>query len=190
MPSLWFHWGRGRIRQIHLSFQSVRGVLNPVYEPPSIRGDNGRVLRQLGKLPLLGRTHFFPRPRRCAAKRVQRPWLEQVVALCARHGVDRGTLLEVGPGFGTFAQLATESGLFARVVAVEPTPEMAAACRARGVEVVEGRIEVAQHWLGAVDVAVAFEVIEHLFEPSVFARGMARCVKPGGLLVLSCPNGT
>lgn len=133
--------------------------------------------------------HIFPASEAVRREKVQRPWLERVVALCTRHGVEQGTLLEVGPGFGTFAQLATESALFDRVVAVEPTPEMAAACRARGVEVVEGRIEEAQHQLNTVDVAVAFEVIEHLFEPAVFLRGMARCVKPGGLLVLSCPNG-
>lgn len=133
--------------------------------------------------------HIFPASEAVRREKVQRPWLERVVDLCACHGVRQGTLLEVGPGFGTFVQLATESGLFERVVAVEPTPEMAAACRARGVAVVECRVEEAQHQLGAVDVAVAFEVIEHLFEPAVFVRGMADCVKPGGLLVLSCPNG-
>ena len=41
-----------------------------------------------------------------------------------------GTLVEVGPGFGTFAALAREE--FERVVAIEPTPELAAACRERG----------------------------------------------------------
>ena len=29
------------------------------------------------------------------------PWLERVVGFCDRHGIARGTLLEVGPGFGT-----------------------------------------------------------------------------------------
>ena len=33
--------------------------------------------------------------------------------------------MEVGPGFGTFAALATASGAFERVVGVEPTPQMA-----------------------------------------------------------------
>lgn len=133
--------------------------------------------------------HIFPASENVRREKVQGPWLERVAAYCERYNVPRNTLLEVGPGFGTFAQLAGESGLFDRVIAIEPTPELAAACRARGVEVIELRVEDARHMLGMVDVAVAFEVIEHLFDPAVFLRGMALSMAPGGLLVLSCPNG-
>lgn len=132
--------------------------------------------------------HIFPASEAVRCEKLQKPRLESVIAYCERYGVPRGTLLEVGPGFGTFAQLAGESGRFGRVVAVEPTPELAAACRARGVEVMERRIEDVQ-MQSAVDVAVAFEVIEHLFDPAVFLRSMARTVAKGGLLVLTCPNG-
>ena len=101
----------------------------------------------------------------------------------------RGTLLEIGPGFGTFAALASGSGAFDRVVAIEPTPEMAAACRERGVEVVQKRIEDAKSEVTAASVACAFEVIEHLFDPSRFVRAVHGMLAPGGLMVLSCPNG-
>jgi 2-polyprenyl-3-methyl-5-hydroxy-6-metoxy-1,4-benzoquinol methylase len=97
--------------------------------------------------------------------------------------------MEIGAGFGTFAALAQESGTFEHIVVVEPTPEMAQACRDRGVHVINKRIEDISTEIDRVDVAVAFEVIEHLFEPRHFLRQCARRVKPGGLLVLSCPNG-
>jgi 2-polyprenyl-3-methyl-5-hydroxy-6-metoxy-1,4-benzoquinol methylase len=82
-----------------------------------------------------------------------------------------------------------ESGAFGEVVAVEPTPELAQACRDRGVPVIERRIEDAAQDLEPADVVVAFEVIEHLFEPWCFIAQAARLVRPGGLLILSCPNG-
>lgn len=36
---------------------------------------------------------------------------------------------------------------------------------------------------------VSFETIEHLFSPSEFLRQVKMMIKPGGLLVVSCPNG-
>lgn len=133
--------------------------------------------------------HIFPASEASRREKIHKPWLARVVDFCERFGIDRGTLLEVGPGFGTFASVATESGAFRRVVAVEPTPEMAAACRARGVDVLEARIEDAASRLEPADVIVAFEVVEHLYDPAVFIAQCARVLRAGGLLVLSCPNG-
>ncbi|MDP1556969.1 MAG: class I SAM-dependent methyltransferase [Hyphomonas sp.] len=133
--------------------------------------------------------YIFPASEASRREKIHKPWLERVAGYCDRFGVKKGTLLEVGPGFGTFAELATASGIFSQVIAIEPTPEMAAACRARGVEVIEKRIEDVASEVGQADVLVSFEVIEHLFDPSRFATQCAALVRPGGLLVLSCPNG-
>jgi len=133
--------------------------------------------------------HIFPASEPARREKIHRPWLARVIDYCNRFGVNRGVLLEIGPGFGTFASVATESGEFQRVIAVEPTPEMANACRSRGVEVVERRVEDVRDEVGEVDVVVAFEVIEHIFEPAQFVAQCYRLLKPGGLMVLSCPNG-
>lgn len=133
--------------------------------------------------------HIFPASEASRREKIHRPWLARVVDYCERFGIRRGTLLEVGAGFGTFAAVATESKKFERVLAVEPTPEMAAACRQRGVEVIESRVEDVGAQVGTVDVVVAFEVIEHLYNPSGFVAQCAGLIRDGGLLVLSCPNG-
>jgi 2-polyprenyl-3-methyl-5-hydroxy-6-metoxy-1,4-benzoquinol methylase len=133
--------------------------------------------------------HIFPASEAARREKIHKPWLERVTQYCDRHRVRRGTLVEVGPGFGTFAALAREAGAFERVLAVEPTPELAAACRSRGVTVIEKRIEDVGHELGAVDILVSFEVVEHLFAPRLFLEQCTRLIRPGGLLILSCPNG-
>ena len=133
--------------------------------------------------------HIFPSSEAARREKIHKPWLERVIGHCDRHGVRRGTLVEVGPGFGTFASVAQESGAFERVIAVEPTPEMAKACRARDIEVIQKRVEEITDEIADVDVLVSFEVIEHLFDPSRFLKTASKLIMEGGLLVLSCPNG-
>ena len=134
-------------------------------------------------------SRIFPASEAARRAKIHEPWFARVIGYCERFGVPTGTLVEVGPGFGTFCAVATQAGRFRQVVAVEPTPQLAAACRARGVTVIEKRIEDAGALLPAADVLCAFEVIEHLFDPARFVADCARIVAPGGLLLLSCPNG-
>ena len=133
--------------------------------------------------------YIFPASEAARREKIHRPWLDRVVDYCDRFSIPKGVLLEVGAGFGTFSSLAQESGKFERVVAVEPTPEMALACRERGVRVIEKPIEAISDEIEFADIIVAFEVIEHLFEPRSFLGQCSRLMRPGALLVLSCPNG-
>ena len=134
--------------------------------------------------------HIFPASEVNRREKIHRPMLDYLVAVCKRHGVARRKLVEVGPGFGTFIALAQNTRSFNKVVAIERNPEMAAACRKRGVQVIERAVEdVRPEEVGAADVLVSFEVIEHLYAPAEFLRDAARLLRPGGLLLLSCPNG-
>ncbi len=133
--------------------------------------------------------HIFPASEAARREKLHRPRLQQIVEYCDRFGISPRTLVEIGPGFGTFCAVALESGVFQHVVGVEPTPEMAQACRDRGVQIIECSMEGSAHEIEPADVVVAFEVIEHVFDPHKFVRQCSRFVRPGGLLVLSCPNG-
>lgn len=132
----------------------------------------------------------FPATEEARRDKVYRPWLERVLTFVRSVDGPRDVLVEVGPGFGTFAELALASHEFGRVVVVEPTPELAQACRARGLEVIEAPIEE----VGALphpkaSVLVAFEVIEHLYDPQEFLRAAKGLLAPDAYLILSCPNG-
>jgi 2-polyprenyl-3-methyl-5-hydroxy-6-metoxy-1,4-benzoquinol methylase len=132
---------------------------------------------------------IFPASEDVRRERIFRPRFARILELCTRFGVAPTVLLEVGAGFGTFCQVAVQDGSFKRVIAVEPTPSLAAACRARGLEVIEAPIELVRLDTLQADVIASFEVLEHLLDPGTFVRRCGEALRPGGLIVLSCPNG-
>jgi 2-polyprenyl-3-methyl-5-hydroxy-6-metoxy-1,4-benzoquinol methylase/ribosomal protein S27E len=135
---------------------------------------------------------IFPASEATRRERIFKPRVDRLLHLCAAEGVAPLRLLEVGAGFGTFAEELVARGVFAEVQVVEPTPSLAATCRSKGLNVLAQPIEhvaadASLH--GHFDVVCSFEVIEHLFEPQAFIAHCKRLLRPGGLLVLTCPNG-
>lgn len=132
----------------------------------------------------------FPASEAARHKKIFVPRVDQLLELCRKYSVCTGSLLEVGAGFGTFCGEIKSRGVFSRVVAVEPTPDLAQTCRSRGLEVIEKPVEQIQLQPDTrFDVIASFEVIEHLFAPRDFLNHCTRLLNPGGLLVLTCPNG-
>lgn len=132
----------------------------------------------------------FPASETVRHQKIFIPRVDQLLELCRKYSVETKAILEVGAGFGTFCVEVKTRNVFSRVVAVEPTPDLAETCRKRGLEVLEQSIEKIEldHAL-LFDVIASFEVIEHLFAPIDFVGHMKRLLKPGGLLILTCPNG-
>jgi len=109
-------------------------------------------------------------------------WLRERLA---RHGGSARRVLEVGAGNGEFAQALIGCGAgVERMILVEPQP---LAIDIPGVEAVDTRIE---DWTSdeRFDLAVSWEVIEHLLDPDPMLAAIRDRLDPGGLLVLSTPN--
>lgn len=101
--------------------------------------------------------------------------------------------LDVGCGAGLLAEPLARMG--AEVMAIDAAPEnieaakahaarqgLAIDYRATGIESLGCK--------GVFDLVTSMEVIEHVTEPLLFARGLAEALAPGGLLILSTPNRT
>lgn len=117
--------------------------------------------------------------------------------LDGRHGAmleligrEAGTgrrLLEVGSGAGLFLRAASRAGW--DPAGVELSPEGAGFARERlGLDVRAERAEAMTFEPGSFDVAVMFDVIEHLFDPRAVLEATRRALTPGGLLVVTTPN--
>ena len=133
---------------------------------------------------------IFPTTEETRRKNIFVPRVDHLIGLCSKYEVEKKSLLEVGSGFGTFCEELKTRNIFERIVAVEPNADLAKTCRGKGIEVIEKPIENIQ--LGRedlFDVVANFEVIEHLFSPAKFVDSAVSLLKPGGLLMLTCPNG-
>jgi 2-polyprenyl-3-methyl-5-hydroxy-6-metoxy-1,4-benzoquinol methylase len=94
-----------------------------------------------------------------------------------------GRLVEIGCAYGF---LLEEARRWFDVAGIEPFGEAAAHCRRRGLEVLTGTADADMLGrLGAADVFVLLDVVEHLPDPF---ETLAQCVgllNPGGLIVLT-----
>jgi len=132
--------------------------------------------------------YVFPASEDVRRGKIFRPRAERLAAICQRHNVSTDVLLEVGAGFGTFCEEIRRIGVFRRVIAVEPTPDLAETCRQKGLEVIEKPIEQVDLDNDIVNVIASFEVIEHLFSPRSFLNSCAAALAPQGLIIVTCPN--
>ncbi len=97
-----------------------------------------------------------------------------------------GTLLDVGAGSGHLLTAAVRAGWTAH--AVETGPRQCEQLAARGFALHEPLLECSSVDDRSFDVVVLQEVIEHMRDPAGELREVARILRPGGLLYVTCPN--
>lgn len=131
--------------------------------------------------------HIFPASREARRVSVFQPRAAIVADLLRQHGLTGGVMVEVGAAHGLFCEEVRKLGVFDRIVAIEPTPELAGECRRLGFDTIEAPWE--QVRLEAPSQLIAnFEVIEHLYDPRAFLQWCRVNLVDGGHVLLTCPN--
>lgn len=93
-------------------------------------------------------------------------------------------VLDVGCGQGYFLDVLKEIGADAKGLdLMDFNIQM---CRQRGLNVRKATVELEND--GEYDLVTAFDVIEHLSEPSKFFKDVSRILKPGGYFLAFTPN--
>ncbi len=130
--------------------------------------------------------HVLPRSR-AELERIGRRTQYQI-ELVSRF-VSGGRLLEIGPGFGSFAFLAKSAGF-----EVEAVERDADCCnfleKVVGVTVTrsDSPSEILSRSGNRYDAIVLWHVVEHLPEPWKLLQHASEAVSPGGILLVATPN--
>ncbi|MCF8031904.1 MAG: class I SAM-dependent methyltransferase [Desulfarculaceae bacterium] len=130
-------------------------------------------------------TDFYKATEAARRESMFAPRAAHLAGLARDYGMEGGSLLDLGSGFGILLEEVAKTGAFAQVRGVDCSPDLAAVCRDKGFEVIGKNVEDLTPADGPVDLAVSFEVLEHLFDPAVFLRGAGQVLRPGGLLLLT-----
>jgi len=110
----------------------------------------------------------------------------RAVERLARRARIEGAIWDVGAGNGSIALYLQQRGF--EVVAVEPGLSGARKTLSRGVgTVIAGRLEDLALPTGSIGAIGVFDVLEHLGEPSLLLRELARVLAPGGALLVTVP---
>jgi len=111
-------------------------------------------------------------------RRVLEPYFEKTPKLTR--------LLDIGCGAGGYLLAAQELGCEA--VGVEPSASHASVGRSLGLDVRDGYFEPTTFPPASFDLVVLSHVIEHIYEPMGFLRGIMPVVREGGTLIVMTPN--
>ncbi len=97
-----------------------------------------------------------------------------------------GRMLEIGCASGAFMHRMAAEGW--KVEGIEFSPQAAENARALGYHVHAGSLEEAPEPQQLYDLVVGWMVLEHLHDPVLALRKLAKWVHPGGWLAISTPN--
>jgi SAM-dependent methyltransferase len=131
---------------------------------------------------------FFPAVAESRRLHLFRPKVQELARLCRDSGFFPTVVVDVGAGYGLLLEEWVRAFPDTRAIALEPNPELAAACRGRGLEVLEIFAEEARSLKVQADLVTAFEVIEHVHQPLRFCQALAGLLRPGGRLLLTGPT--
>jgi SAM-dependent methyltransferase len=95
-------------------------------------------------------------------------------------------VLEVGAGDGRFVSLLAAERFAAR--GIEPSASGARLAVARGASVERATVETLELESASLDAVIVWHVLEHLVEPAATLERIAAWLRPGGRIVVACPN--
>lgn len=111
----------------------------------------------------------------------------RVKSVLRRTTIKNGRLLDVGCATGDFLhQFSAMTGW--DVTGLEIVPEAAAAAIAKGLRIIEKDLLAANLPENSFDAITLWDVLEHMPDPAKALQICYTLLKPGGILVLKCPD--
>ena len=128
---------------------------------------------------------FFPSVAEARREKIFKPRVSSLFDIVSNRGYKIKSLIDVGAGFGMFIEEWRKLDDQTNCLAIEPSQSLAAVCRQKGIQTLEDVIENVEGYENFSGLVVSFEVLEHVWDPVTFLKGLVRMTKPGGIVFVS-----
>ena len=136
-------------------------------------------------------TTFYKETADARREKLWKPKARLVRDTLDRYGAGGHTVVDIGGGYGLFAEVTRE--LYGQTpVVIEPGPLLAAACREKSLQVIQKFLEQVEprELPGGPKAFVSFELFEHLHDPALFLTQLNALMASGDLFVFTTLSGS
>ena len=113
------------------------------------------------------------------------PRAELVHELARKYELAGTTFVDIGCGYGVLLEEVARQPGFETVIGIDLSPDLAQVCRDKGFFVIKKKAEEVLPSEVTAGVATSFEVLEHLYNPTVFLKRIRDLLLPAGILLLT-----
>lgn len=128
---------------------------------------------------------FFPTVAEVRKEKLFRPKAQQIADVIRDKNLKIETICDIGAGHGIFLEEIGRALPNVKLFAIEPDPNSAKICREKGIETLEQVSENAGEWKNKFDMVISSEVIEHVFNVSLFVGSLGALLKPNGVALIT-----
>ena len=129
---------------------------------------------------------FFPETMEARRELIFKPRAQIISNILQKIEISKPwSIGDIGSGYGIFLQELAKLNVFQKIIAIEPSKELADTCRSKGFDVLQNTIEELSNEDLDVSFLTSFEVIEHLFSPVEFLSAANRLLSSGGYIVFT-----
>ena len=121
-------------------------------------------------------------------KKIFRPRAEYISTKLYELGNNK-RIGDIGAGFGIFLEELRAFLPNSKLIAIEPSKEMASICRGKELYVIESSLEMIKPDENNFDLLTCFELFEHLYDPRAFLKKVYEILAPGGYIFITTLNG-
>lgn len=131
-------------------------------------------------------TDFYRQTAEARRKMIFQPRALLIAELAERFCLTAdATFVDIGAGYGLLLEEVARLGVFSDLSGIEPAPDLAVDCRAKGFRILEQTLESKHAEPINASFMTAFEVLEHVNDPLQFLQALRTSLRPGGLALLT-----
>ena len=131
--------------------------------------------------------YIFPASREVRKEKIFIPRVKKVIEISKKNNIVPNKILEIGSGFGLFCEEMAKTKHFKEVIGVEASDSLHATCLEKGFRIYNGILEkltINEKF----NIVVAYEVLEHIYNPYSFLKIIHGLLVSGGMIMLTFPH--